>query len=257
MKRRKEIFYESYTDDVVTSADQQYQIPEGYVWLDESPGFLRKSRILYRMGLIFANFYCPLILHIKVLGGDKLPKKGSFFLYGNHTQPIGDAFTPAWICKGRRIYVPISPANMGIPVIGKLLPYLGGMPIPSDRKRLRKFQQALKKKTEEENAIIVYPEAHVWPYYTKIRPYGTSSFTYPVQWNCPSYCMTSTYQKRRWGTKPKITIYIDGPYLPDLSLSKKEQKIKIRDQIYHTMLERSKESSYEYYQYTLQRRQGN
>lgn len=257
MKGRKEIFFTSYSEDVVFSANQDYGLPPDYRWVEERPAAVRRSRLLYKIAFTFASIYCPLVLHVKVVGKEKLPQQGSFYLYGNHTQPMGDAFTPAWICgRKRRIYVPIAPANLGIPVLGGLLPYLGGLPVPEDGRSFQRFWQAMRQRTEEGNAMVVYPEAHVWPYYTGIRPFDGSAFSYPVWWNCPSYCMTTTYQKRKWGKKPRITVYLDGPYWPDPTASRKKQKEQLREQIYGTMLERSKESNYAYYQYTLQRRQG-
>ncbi|MGN0978450.1 MAG: lysophospholipid acyltransferase family protein [Faecousia sp.] len=257
MRDRKEIFFTSYSEDVVFSANQDYALPPDYRWVENHPAAVRRSRLLYRIALVFAGIYCPLVLHVKVVGKEKLPKRGSFYLYGNHTQPMGDAFTPAWICGRKwRIYVPISPANLGIPVLGRLLPYLGGLPVPEDGRGFKQFLQAMQQRTEEGNAMVIYPEAHVWPYYTGIRPFDGSAFAYPVWWSCPSYCMTTTYQKRRWRKKPRITVYLDGPYWPDSRVSRKKQKEQLRQQIYSTMLERSKESNYAYYQYTLQRRQG-
>lgn len=257
MRGRKEIFFQSYADDVVFSANQQYALPPDYRWVEESPAAVRRSRFLYAIALAFASVYCPLVLHVRVVGKEKLPKQGSFYLYGNHTQPMGDAFTPAWICgRKRRIYVPISPANLGIPVLGRLLPNLGGLPVPEDTGRFKQFLKAMKQRTEEGNVMVVYPEAHVWPYYTGIRPFASGAFTYPVLWNCPSYCMTTTYQKRKWGRKPRLMVYIDGPFHPDPTVNRKAQKQQLREQVYSTMQERSKESNYAYYQYTLQRRQG-
>lgn len=257
MKGRKEIVYRSFSEDVVFSADQRYTLPPDYRWVEDSPAAVRRSRLLYKIAVAFACVYCPLVLRVKVVGKEKLPKQGSVYLYGNHTQPMGDAFTPAWICGGkRRIYVPISPANLGIPVLGRLLPYLGGLPVPEEGQGFKRFLRAMERRTEEGGVMVVYPEAHVWPYYTGIRPLDSAAFAYPVWWNCPSYCMTTTYQKPKWGKKPRITVYIDGPFRPDPAASRKKQKEQLRQQIYGTMLERSKESNYAYYQYTLQRRQG-
>ena len=44
-------------------------------------------------------------------------------------------------------------------------------------------------------------------------------------------------------------MYVDGPFFPDESLSKKEQQNQLRDQIEGCMRERSKRSSYEYIRY--------
>ena len=54
--------------------------------------------------------------------------------------------------------------------------------------------------------IIVYPEAHVWPYYTKIRPFKTSAFTFPVEEEKEVYCATTTYQKSKLFKKPKVVM---------------------------------------------------
>ena len=49
--------------------------------------------------------------------------------------------------------------------------------------------------------------------------------------------------------KPKITVYVDGPFYPKPELHGKEQEIELRNQIYNCMVERSKNSTYEYYKY--------
>ncbi len=46
--------------------------------------------------------------------------------------------------------------------------------------------------------MTIFPEAHVWPYYTGIRPFGEAAFHYPVATGKPVYTMTVTYQRRRW-----------------------------------------------------------
>ena len=60
--------------------------------------------------------------------------------------------------------------------------------------------------------------------------------------------MTNTYQKRKNG-KVKIVTYIDGPFFWDNSLSKKDQKADLRNKVYNTMVERSKNSNFEYIKY--------
>ena len=49
--------------------------------------------------------------------------------------------------------------------------------------------------------------------------------------------------------KIRITTYVDGPFIPDLSLSKTERRIKLRDEVYNKMKERSKLSDYSLYEY--------
>lgn len=90
---------------------------------------------------------------------------------------------------------------------------------------------------------MIYPEAHIWPYYTKIRPFVDTSFHYPIKYGVPAFCFTNTYQKRKGSQKPNMVTYIDGPFFPDASLPVREQKKELRDRIYQTMCERAKNSN--------------
>ena len=106
------------------------------------------------------------------------------------------------------------------------------------------------KNVNKKHAITIYPEAHIWPYYTKIRPFKTVSFKYPIEFNTPAFCMTNTYQSYgKNKDKIKIVTYIDGPFFPDKNLTKSEQKQNLRDQIYNKMVERSKNSNIEHIKY--------
>ena len=49
-----------------------------------------------------------------------------------------------------------------------------------------------------------------------------------------------------------MVTYIDGPFYPDQSLPVKEQKKLLRDQVYHTMVERAENSNMEMIQYIKQ-----
>lgn len=108
--------------------------------------------------------------------------------------------------------------------------------------------EVIKTKIEQKASIIIYPEAHIWPYYTKIRDFKSVSFSYPVKLDVPSFCITNTYQKTNQN-KLQIISYIDGPFFPNKSLNYKEAQKDLRDRIYKTMCERSKNSTEEVIKY--------
>lgn len=251
MKKRQTIYYTSFADDVVTSKNQNMQLPKDYEWVRKGLVEKIKYKVWYSVIFIVATFYTKCILHIKVRNRKVLKesKNTGYFVYANHTQPTGDAFAPAWICRGKRINTIVSPANLGIPVLGRILPYVGALPIPGDIKGMKLFTEAIETRVKQKQAIIIYPEAHVWPYYTKIRPFPATSFRYPVEQNAPVFCMTTTYQKRHISQKPKITIYIDGPFVSNASQSRKEQRELLCEEIYTCMCRRSENSNYSYYEY--------
>ena len=245
MSKDKIRYYSSFSDDFFQT-DKEYKLPENYQWIKSGFRFKFLSAITYSLALIFSNIYCRLFLHVKIKGAKKLRReKGGFFLYGNHTQPIGDVFNPALACFPKRIYTVVSAANMYLPVIGKILPYLGALPIPDSLNGMKKFTDALERRIKSGHPIIIYPEAHLWEYYTDIRPFLETSFKYPVNLDMPVYCMTTTYQKRKHAKKPKIIIYIDGP-VNIFGDTKKQRTVNLRDAVYAKMKERALNSNCNY-----------
>ncbi len=251
MRGEKVYYYKSFEDDFVKSRNQDYKLKENHKWINDNIWHRICSKILYSFAYVFGLFYNKFVLHVKIENKNLLKKykKQGYFLYGNHTQPIGDIFIPANACGAKRIYVLASPANLGVAGIGPLLPMLGALPIPTSIKDTKKLLVAINKRIEQKKCVVVYPEAHVWPYYTKIRPFPKISFKFPVECDAPAFCMTTTYYKRKFGKKPGIVVYIDGPFMPNKDLTKKENEEKIYKEIYECMLSRSKNSTYEYMKY--------
>ncbi|MBR4017765.1 MAG: hypothetical protein IKK11_08125, partial [Oscillospiraceae bacterium] len=105
----------------------------------------------------------------------------------------------------------------------------------------------------EGKAVIVYPEAHVWPYYTGVRPFDYQPFVYLSKQKKPMFVLTNCYQKRRFGKRPQIVTYADGPFYPRQDISGIEAAKELRDIAYETMSNRTREhSTCEYIQYIKQ-----
>lgn len=249
--KQKKYYYKNFDEDLVKNSQQDYKLPDNYVWINNNKLCKIFSSIMYWILWIFGYLYCKLLLRVSVKNKKILKKyknKG-YFLFGNHTQVFGDIFMPAIVCSPKRVYYVVNTANLGIPGIGKFLPVLGAIPIPSKISQMKSFYTTVTKRTEEKRCVVIYPEAHVWPYYCKIRKFQENIFKFPINMDVASFCITTTYQKRKIGNKPKITLYIDGPFFADNSLSKDEKARSLHNHIYECMKERSKESSYEYIKY--------
>lgn len=251
MKNKKIYYYKSYTDDFVESKNQNYKLKENYKWVHNNICYRICSSILYIFAYIISFFYCKFVLHVKIKNKKILKKykKQGYFLYGNHTQAVGDVFIPAHVSSGKRIYVVVSQANLGVAGIGPLLPMLGAIPISDSIKDTKKVRDAVITRINQKKCVVIYPEAHVWPYYTKIRPFPKTSFKFPVYCDSPSFVMTTTYYKRKFGKKPGIMVYVDGPFIPDNNISKKDREGKLCQEIYQCMQKRSENSTYEYIKY--------
>ncbi|BDR55563.1 lysophospholipid acyltransferase family protein [Xylocopilactobacillus apis] len=252
ISRSKEIkFYHSFEDDVVTLKHQDYELSPKYNYSTDTLHYKLLSPPVSLMAWLIGWFYGTFFLHLKIKNKDLLKdvRDQGYFIYGNHTMPEGDGFTIFLLVPLTKVSAIVAPENLAIPVIGPLLPYGGVVPIPTDRHRIIDFNNAIKDKIKKKKAMFIYPEAHVWPYYTKIRPLTLGSFHYPVETNAPVYCKTTTFQKRKFGKKPKVTIYVDGPIEWNHDQSKVAQEKEIRDKVQALMEKRSKLSTYEYIQY--------
>jgi 1-acyl-sn-glycerol-3-phosphate acyltransferase len=185
------------------------------------------------------------------VGKEKLKagKKQGYFLYGNHTQDIGDAVIPTLLTTPKDAYVIVHPNNVSMPYLGRVTPSMGALPLPDSMKAYRNFMGAVERRAAEGNAVVIYPEAHIWPYYTGIRPFTDDSFAYPVKQNLPVFCFTNTYQKRKLSKKPRIVTYVDGPFYPDEARPPRERRRALRDQVYHAMCARAKLNQVEVIKY--------
>lgn len=248
---KKIIYYKTYNDDVVTNKNQNYKLKKDYKWIHKNVLYNTLSNIVYGFAYSISCIYFKFIIGVKVENKKILKKyrKQGCFLYGNHTQTIKDVFLPAYINNKKRIYTIVNPANLGIKVIGPILPMLGAIPTADNVKGTKKMWEAVNTRIKEKKCVVIYPEAHVWPYYTKIRPFQVTAFNFPVYNNAPSFAMTTTYYKRKLKKKPGIKIYIDGPFMPEPNICKKEKEDKLCKEIYQCMQNRCKNSTYEYIEY--------
>lgn len=242
-------YYNSFNQDFTESRNQDFRLPEDYSWLG---GFARKvgSILLYPLILLIDFVYMKFVAHVRVRNKRVLRgEKGGYYLYANHTLLFGDVVDPFRICWPKRPKIVCSAANLGIAIIGGWLPAAGALPIPNSLRGLKDFSDAIARLIKEKSPIVIYPESHMWPWYTDIRPFATASFHYPVAYNAPVYTATTTFQESRIFKKPKVTIYVDGPLNIDKNLSRKEQQADIAQKVRETMESRAKLSDYSYITY--------
>ena len=133
--------------------------------------------------------------------------------------------------------------------MGKFTQMWGALPIPETKIATKNFYQAIETTLNKNNPIVIYPEAHLWPYYTKIRNFPATSFRFPVKYNKPVFTFTTVYIKNKKHKKPKIEIYVDGPFYPNQSLTEKDAQQELRNKVFDVLNNRAKLSNYEYVKY--------
>lgn len=166
-------------------------------------------------------------------------KKRGYFVFGNHTNWIADALAQPMTSFPRMTYTIVHPDAISIRFFGYLIRMIGVLPRPSSRLTFTRFNEAIERIIENGNSVMIFPEAHIWPKYHKIRNFPDVSFYYPVKLNAPSYARTTVYKKKFDGHTTAV-IYYDGPFYPNTGLPFKEAQKDLRDRIYNQMVERTK-----------------
>lgn len=255
---KKEVIY--YKDEL----NDEFSIPviEPRV-IDENYKY-EHNRFFDGMSYILQNFltmpikvlYPKIRFRIKYIGKEKLKKykKQGYFIYANHTQPFGDTLIPSVANYPKRNYLIVNPVNISLKGTGTFVEMLGAIPVPGNIKASKTFLKVIEKKIKKGYSVTIYPEAHIWPFYTKIRPFKDVSFKYPVNLNVPCFSITNTYQSYgKNNDKIKIVSYIDGPFFANENLSKKDRQRDLRNRVYNQMVERSKNSNIEKIKYIKQK----
>lgn len=251
---KKRVFY--YKDEL---NDEFSGITRNTILVDKNYRYVRNSVlykivafIVYRVIIMpFAFLYMKIKFRMKIENKEILKslKKESYFMYGNHTQLPGDGFIPNIVNYPKHNAVIVNADNVSFPGTKNFMMMLGAVPLPNHFSGMKNFMDCIFYNLECKKGIVIYPEAHIWPYYTGIRNFKSDSFKFPVIYEKKTFAFTVTYQQRGKSEKANITVYIDGPFSPPKDFSKKEKELYLRNVVYDTMVERSKESTYSFHEY--------
>lgn len=254
MKRKTYYYHNLVHDDFSATKIKANELPDDYKYVDRNPFYLMASGFLRFIAVSVISFMLRVhfLLRIKNRKVIKKVKHQGYFLYGNHTDYLIDALAPSLVSFPRFADVIVNPDAVSIKGIKHLVKLLGVIPIPTSVKGFINYKRSIGKLVSLGHAMTLYPEAHIWPYYTDIRPFGNESFHYQAELGSPCFTFTKIYQRRalRAFKRPKVVIFVDGPFYPDMNLPKAERIKKLRDDVYEAMRKRiDSNPRYEYVRY--------
>ena len=256
MKKKTFYYTDELTDDFAETVKNLQPLPDDYayihdVWYEKLLGF-----IAYRLLLTpFAWVYVKLKFGHKFVRAKEWKKlKEGHFIYSTHTLPLADVFLPSLITLKRKTYLMAGAQANSLKRLLGVMRSIGSIPLTGNPAKNREMLRCVKTRLAQGASITIFPEAHVWPLYTKIRPYPATSFKYAVMCNAPVLAMTNCFQKRKFRKTPKVITFIDGPFYPDPNLDKRERAEDLHRRVYETMQKRAAEystySAHEYIQNT-------
>ncbi len=243
-------------DDFANTNIKAIKISDEYEYFLKHPlAKLGSFLLLYLIAIPILNLLNFFYFRIRIHGRKQLDGiKTGYVLYGNHTAHY-DAFIPqAFIGRPRKTYIIAHPDAVSIPFIKYLTRGLGAWPLPDTVKSSMRFLNAVESALKKKCIIAVYPEAHIWPYYTGIRSFPSTSFQYASKFNVPAVPMVTTYRKARGLFKqyrtPRMDVHIGAPIYPNPNLSSKDNARIMHEQTLKFMKEYlSRSDNVAYYQY--------
>lgn len=237
------VYYKDpFNDDFAGTSISQKKVDDNFVYVHENK-LWRMAGTLFYFGIAYPLLFLLVKIkrHVKVKNKSVLKKlkKSGYFIYGNHTN-IYDAFIPhTQVSRFKKTYIIANPDAVSIKGAKNLVMMLGALPTPSSAQSVKNFNAAIEKRISQKRVIVIYPEAHIWPFYRGLRPFSDISFQYPAKLNAPTIAMVTTYrkpkrkfQKRR---RPFIDITLSEPIYPNPELSQRENMKYIHDQVYDFM----------------------
>lgn len=254
-KRNKIKYYyrDEINDDFATLQIKSKQINSDFNYVNKHKLywlFVHIARLTFIIP--FLNILSKIVYRTKVKNKQVLKrvKKTGYFLYSNHTSSFDPINHVCLVNQSKYSAIIASLETFSIKGLKEVVHFLGAIPIPVSPKMYRNFHEALHHHINHKHKIIIYPEAHIWPFYNDIRPFKSVSFRYPVEFNAPIIIATTIYKKRRFAKKPKMEIYLDGPFYKNNNLMFKEQIDNLRNIAYETMKKRINQfGSYATYEY--------
>ncbi len=240
--KNKTFYYESYNDDFACTKNIKAElIDEKYKYETKNVFFHIFSFFIYNIivkplaWLILKIWFGYKIKNKKVL---KKCKNMGYFIYGNHTNYLPDAFVPN-IIRFRKNYIVVNSQTTSIKGIRLLVKALGATPLGDTYLAKKNLFRFIKGRIAKRQSVTIYPEAHIWPYYNSIRPFDPVSIKYQMLLACPSFTISICYRKRKFIKRPGETVYVDGLFYPNDSLNSKERLELLSEKIYNTIKERT------------------
>lgn len=258
MKTKERIIYykDEMNDDFSGLSIKVRPLGEKYKYMRTSLLFRCFEFVFYYVVMIPVVYMLQkLISHQKFANRKvlKQAKKEGCFLVSNHTQVQNDSYIGPLGTFPKKCFIISNPHVLSLRGMRLGMQAYGVIPLGSNLDEKKAFLHCVETRIQQGKAVIVYPEANVWPFYTKIRSFDHQCFWYLSRLKKPMFVLTNCYQKRRFFKKPKIVTYADGPFYPDPNLNEIDAAKQLRDIAYNTMCDRvGKHTTCEYIKYIKQ-----
>lgn len=255
LKSRIAYYTDELNDDFGEIGLSRPDLPSNYQYVHHNIFRSFFGRLLYFVvAKPILAIYC--FFHgIRVQGKENLKglKKTGAYIYANHVSHTDPFKFQVIASNTRRVNIIGFTDVLTIPVVRTLLRMSGYLPVPNkgDLNNLRRLNDAVGYYVNKKHQfLVVYPEMHIWPYYTKIRHFDPTTLLYPATHPAPIVPAVTVWKKRGGNKKPKQIVKFGKPIYPDATIDPNQNKDILFAQLYQAMDELSRsEEQYSYIQY--------
>lgn len=200
-------------------------LDENYKFYNRNFFFRLWSKIVIyftRTWLIFPRMF----MGVKIKGRKNKRKADGAIMVANHIHPL-DAFFLAGSLYFKKVYVTMLQSNLGFGLFSRYLRIVACVPIPTDRRLLRKFNNETAEILQKHCNVLFFAEAALNPYCDHIRPFLPGAFHYAVVNDRPIMPCCFTFHKPKgllklFRKKPCIHVNYLEPYYVKNTGNRKE-----------------------------------
>lgn len=195
MSRKTIYYHDPLHDDFAPTNGHIRPKPIGadFPYEHPSPVWQALAFVVYRLIMTpFLFLYCKLVFDLRIENRKVLRElPGGYFLYGNHTNTLADAFIPTLLAFPRRANIVTAADTVSIPGVRNIVQMLGAVPLADTIDGTRQFLAAIHRRLERRQAVMIYPEAHIWPYHIIMVSARSRTQRLPIR--CASRCPPSAW----------------------------------------------------------------
>lgn len=218
-----------------------FRVTEKYKYFPQGVIFNFMNRLLRMAVYIVFPIYNRIFLGVKVKGRKNLRKLRSAgaVTVCNHVNVL-DSVLVACHSNRRKICYPTLTSNFRIPVVRRLIRWLGAVPIPEDKQNFKRMKLALEQNLKKGGIVHFFPETVMHPYYEGMRGFRRGAFLLAYNCNVPVLPYVITYRRPRglyrlYKSKPCLTLHILEPVYPDTAENRRDETERLKNTVYQNM----------------------
>ncbi len=255
---KKTLYYEDeLKDDFASTKIERKPLPKDFKFHHENVFYRFFSACLYYIVAVPVIWIVlRLFVGARIVGKKKWKRARlsgkPVFVYGNHTSAFDALYVPLLLALPKRTRIISSIEAVSNPLIRGLEVFLAALPLPDTAEHRPAFVKAVEYHASHGDAFLIFPEAHIWPYSTRIRPFGEQAYVYPASLGAPVVSVCTTFERRKVLSflPPRPVIHVSEVQYPDMDLPISERSKLLRDESYRYMVEvASSLENVEYYRY--------